>query len=69
MQVKLDMRDVTITLGNNGIELKIADNNGVHKGTLRIGQATVEWRPGKTREGNGKKLQLAKLLEMMDNLP
>jgi hypothetical protein len=28
MQVKLDMEDVTIELGNNGIELKIADNDG-----------------------------------------
>ncbi len=66
MQVKLAMDDVTIELGNNGVTLTIADNDGRHIGHLRIGQATVEWRKGKTRAGNGKKLQLAKLIEILE---
>lgn len=49
MQVRLDLEDVTIILGNNGVLLKIADNDGKHVGNLRIGQATVEWCKGRTR--------------------
>jgi len=68
MQVKLDMDDVTIELGNNGILLKIADNEGKHVGNLRIGQATIEWRQGRTRPGNGKKLKLTDLVDYLNSL-
>ncbi len=68
MQVRLDMEDVTIELGNNGVVLKIADNEGRHVGNLRIGQATVEWRQGRTRAGNGKKLKLTELVEYLNSL-
>ncbi len=40
MQVKADLSDATIILGNNGVALAIADNSGKHHGTLRIGRAT-----------------------------
>ncbi|HVB00328.1 MAG TPA: hypothetical protein VNE42_03575 [Acidimicrobiales bacterium] len=66
MQVRVAMDDVTITLGNNGVTLTIADNDGRHVGHLRIGQATIEWRKGRTHTGNGKKLQLAKLIELIE---
>lgn len=66
MKVKLDMKDTTITLGNQGIELAIADEHGKHQGTLRIGQATVEWRKGRIRPGNGKKIKLSALLAMIE---
>jgi hypothetical protein len=67
MQVNVAMDDVTITSGNNGVTFPIADNDGKHVGHIRIGQATVEWRKGKTRPGNGKKLQLAKLIEILES--
>jgi hypothetical protein len=63
------MEDVTITLGNNGIILKVSDNDGNHVGNLRIGQATVEWRQGRTRAGNGKRLKLSELIELFNGLP
>lgn len=66
MRVKLAMEDVTITLGNNGVTLAIADNDGRHVGHLRIGQATVEWRNGRTRAGNGKRLKLLELIDYLD---
>lgn len=66
MQVKLAMDDVTITLGNKGVTLTIADNDGTHVGHIRIGQATVEWRKGRTRRGNGNKLQLTRLIEFLE---
>lgn len=68
MQIKLDMEDVTIDLGNNGIVLKIADNEGRHVGNLRIGQATVEWREGRVRAGNGKKLKVTELITYLNSL-
>ncbi len=68
MQVRLDMEDVTISLGNNGVTLTIADNDGTHVGHLRIGQATVEWRKGRTRAGNGTKLKLKDLVDYLESL-
>lgn len=68
MQVKADLSDATITLGNNGVSLAIADNSGKHHGTLRIGKATVEWRKGKTQAGNGKKIKLETLIELLNEL-
>lgn len=67
MQVKVDMEEVTITLGNKGITLKIADNAGKHVGNLRIGQATVEWFPGKVRT-NSKKVKLSELVNYLNTL-
>lgn len=58
MQVQLKLDDLAITLGNKGVLLKIAGNDGKHVGDLRIGRATVEWMPGRTREGNGTKIKL-----------
>jgi hypothetical protein len=68
MQVKADLSDALITLGNTGVSLTIADNTGKHVGTLRVGKATVEWRKGKTQAGNGKKIKLEKLIELLDEL-
>jgi hypothetical protein len=66
MQVHLAMDDVTITLGNNGVTLTVADNDGNHVGHIRIGQATVEWRKGRTQPRKGKKLPLSKLIEILE---
>lgn len=65
MIVRADLSDATIELGNNGVNLAISDNSGKHVGTLRIGKATVEWREGKQREGNGKKIKLTDLLDLI----
>jgi hypothetical protein len=65
MKVAAKLDDVSITLGNKGITLKISDNSGKHVGDLRLGRATVEWMPGRTREGNGHKLRVEKLIELI----
>jgi hypothetical protein len=67
MQVGVAMDDVTITLGNKGITLTVADNEGKHVGHIRIGQATVEWRKGRTHPGNGKKMQLSTLIQLLED--
>ena len=58
MQVKIKDLQVSMDLGNNGIELEIKDNKGEHLGDLRIGRAKVEWCKGRIRAGNGIKLKL-----------
>jgi len=66
MQVKMKMDDVSITLGNKGVLLKISDNRGKHVGDLRIGRATVEWMKGRTRDGNGVKVRVSELIEWLE---
>lgn len=56
MKVNVDDLDVAMELGNNGILLSIYDNGNTYKGKLRIGKGTVEWCKGKTRIGNGVKV-------------
>lgn len=66
MKVTADTSDCKIILGNNGITFHISDESGNHIGHLRIGQATVEWRKGRIREGNGKKIKLQQLIELLE---
>jgi hypothetical protein len=61
MQVKV--KDIEVELGNNGIVLDIATNDGEHVGKLRVGQATVEWCRGRTRMGNGKRIPLQRFID------
>ncbi len=66
MQIRMDMEDVTVSLGNNGVVLRIADNAGKHVGKLRVGQATAEWCPGKTRMGNGIKMPASRMIALLE---
>jgi len=68
VDVKLNLDQVNIELGNNGIFLKIYEpNGGAHVGDLRIGKAKVVWMKGKTSEANGKSISLTKFIEMLDD--
>ncbi len=60
------MDEVTITLGNKGVTFSVADNGGKHVGHIRVGKATVEWRKGKIQAGNGKKMHLTRLIELLE---
>jgi hypothetical protein len=62
VQVQLDAKTVSLQLGNQGVDVKISDNQGRQVGTLRIGHATVEWRKGKIRPSTGRKLELSKFI-------
>lgn len=66
MQVNVAMDDVAITLGNNGVTFTVADNDGKHVGHIRVGQATLEWRKGRTRAGNGKRIPLSKVIDLLE---
>jgi hypothetical protein len=64
--LKVTVTNIESQLGNNGITLFIADNQGVHQGKLRIGQATVEWCRGRTRMGNGKRINMQTFINMLN---
>jgi hypothetical protein len=69
VQVQLDAKTVSMQLGNQGVDVKISDNRGRQLGTLRIGQATVEWRKGKIGPRNAKKVELSKFIsEHLDSM-
>lgn len=68
MKITANLSDVTITLGNKGITLHVADNAGKHVGDLRLGRSTGEWMKGRTREGNGVKFPMTKLIEVIESL-
>ena len=64
MKVIVDTSGVETQLGNKGLVFHISDN-GTYKGKLRIGQATVEWCPGRTRLGNGTHIPMVKFIELL----
>jgi hypothetical protein len=66
MKVQLKMDDVKIDLGTKGIMLELTGTDGKHRGDLRIGKATGEWMQGRTREGNGKKMRLEDLIDLLE---
>lgn len=68
LKITADLSDVTIELKNRGITLHIKDNTGKHVGNLRLGQASGEWMQGKTREGNGTKFRMQKLIDLLNEL-
>jgi len=62
--MKIHVHDIPpAELGNNGIVLYVADNNGKHVGKLRLGQATLEWCPGKTPIGHGRKIRMRDFID------
>jgi hypothetical protein len=66
MQVRVKDLQVSMDLGNNGLELEIKDNKGNHLGDLRIGRAKVEWCKGRVRAGNGIQIRLEDLVQLIE---
>ena len=66
MQVRVKDLQVSMDLGNNGLELEIKDNKGNHLGDLRIGRAKVEWCKGRVRAGNGIQIRLEDLVDLIE---
>lgn len=64
MRVKAE--DIEAELGNNGITLRIADNEGKHIGRLELGRAKLRWYRGKTSK-NHKDVPLEKFLNWIDS--
>jgi intein-encoded DNA endonuclease-like protein len=63
MKVSVKDFQITMDLGNNGIELEVYDAQNNHLGDLRMGKATIEWCKGKIRAGNGIKVSWEELID------
>lgn len=63
MRVKAE--GIEAELGNNGITLRIADNDGKHIGRLGIGRAKLRWYKGKTSK-NHKDVPLEDFLKWLE---
>ncbi|MCD6532578.1 MAG: hypothetical protein J7L25_00670 [Deltaproteobacteria bacterium] len=66
MKVNVDDLDVAMELGNNGILLSLYENDNTYRGKLRVSRGTVEWCKGKTRIGNGVKVNWNDLIEYFE---
>ena len=66
MKVSVKDFQVTMQIGNNGIELDVYNSKDEHLGDLRIGKATIEWCKGQTQKGNGIKKHWTKLIEFFE---
>lgn len=60
-QEETAQHEINAMLGN----LRVADNSGKHLGDLRIGRATVEWRPTRARKSSAVQLKVEKLMELI----
>jgi hypothetical protein len=67
MKVSVKDFQVTMDLGNNGIELDVFDHQNKHLGDLRIGRAKLEWCKGKARTGHGKEVSWKDLIEFFES--
>ena len=64
MRVKVD--GIEAELGNNGITLRIADNDGKYVGRLQVGKAKLRWFKGKTSK-NHKDVSMAEFLGWLED--
>lgn len=55
LRIQVSVKDLAVSmdLGNNGIAFDLYDNSDNDLGDLRIRRRTIEWCKGRTRRGNG----------------
>ncbi len=58
-----------VTLGNNGIVVRIRTEAGANLGKLRIGQANVRWARGRVPWANAKVLSVQEFVDYLNALP
>lgn len=58
-----------IKFGNNGVLIRIRDEQGHNIGKLRLGQATVRWAKGSVPERNAKRVSVEDFVAYLDSLP
>jgi hypothetical protein len=55
-----------VPVGNNGVLIRIRNEEGKNLGRLWIGQATVRWAKGSTREQNAKRLSVEEFVQYLN---
>jgi hypothetical protein len=58
-----------VPVGNKGVLIRVRDEQGKNRGKLWIGQATVRWAKGSTREANAKRLSVEDFVAYLNKLP
>jgi hypothetical protein len=68
MQVTIeDIPEVHV--GNKGVLIRVRNEEGKNLGKLWVGQATVRWAKGSTREQNAKRLSVEEFVDYLNKLP
>lgn len=67
--MKVSIKDFTVAMEikNKGIELGVDDNEGNHLGDLVITKTGLTWCKGKTKPGNGIKINWKDFIEYMES--
>lgn len=68
MKVSIKDFDVAMEVKNNGIELDIADPQGVHIGDLIVTKTRLIWCQGQTRRANGKEVTWGDFIAYMESM-
>ena len=63
--MKVKAEGIEAELGNNGITMRIADNNGKAVGRLQIGKAKLVWSPGKVSK-NSKRIEIQEFIDWLN---
>lgn len=66
MIVRVKDFNVEMEIKNTGIELEIRDPQNAFLGDLIVTKTQIVWCKGKTGRKNGKAINLAKFIEMME---
>jgi hypothetical protein len=66
MRVSIKDFQVSMELGNNGIEFDVYEGD-THLGDLRIGRGKIEWCKGRVRAGGGNKVSWKELIEWLES--
>jgi len=66
--MKVSVKDFTITMDvkNNGIELDVYGNDGIHLGDLVVTKTKLIWCKGKTKRANGIPITWEKFIQYME---
>jgi len=62
MKVKIKTLAVDMDVKSKGVEFQVHDNQGKFLGDCYVTMTGIEWCPGKTTQGNGKKVVWEKFI-------
>lgn len=65
MQAQIEKMPV-VALGNNGVMIRVRNEDGTNVGKFWFGQANVRWARGNIREQNAKVIPVQDLVAWLD---
>ena len=67
MDVRIKQFSVEMEVKTKGIEFEVRENGGKFLGDCYLTKTGIEWCGGKTPQGNGKKIDWTKFIELMNS--